>query len=106
MVTNQSTLTSVGTKTIEEIRKGGIDEQMKERIAQEKAWTAERKISKLEQRITELESVISRMEEPMESVWIPTKVMRDFRKMAFEKKQSVNDLAIQTIIYSIYDEVN
>ena len=39
MVTNQSTLTTAGeTRTIEEIRKGGIDKQMKERIAQEKLY--------------------------------------------------------------------
>src|SRR5215469_8905057 len=38
MVTNQSTLTSVGeTRSIEEIRKSGLDNQFKERIAAERA---------------------------------------------------------------------
>ena len=38
MVTNQSTLTSVGeTRSIEEIRKSGLDNQLKERIAAERA---------------------------------------------------------------------
>src|SRR5215831_17143433 len=38
MVTNQSTLISVGeTRSIEEIRKSGLDNQLKERIAAERA---------------------------------------------------------------------
>ena len=36
MITNQSTL-EVGARTIEEIRKDGIDTQLKERIAAERA---------------------------------------------------------------------
>jgi hypothetical protein len=37
MSTNQSTLEAVGARTIDQIRKDGIDKQMLQRVAQERA---------------------------------------------------------------------
>ena len=45
MITNQSIGTlEVGARTIEEIRKGGIDTQLKERIAAERAEQAKERL--------------------------------------------------------------
>ncbi|MGA9153757.1 MAG: hypothetical protein WBZ36_24515 [Candidatus Nitrosopolaris sp.] len=74
------------------------------RQAQERTREAETKICELKKRITELEGVLSQVRGPMESVWIPSGVMKDLRELAIKYKESVNDYAVEIIWYSMADK--